>query len=197
MSQIIADPHLRAELASLKGDTVALAQYLETEAFPSADVIKTISCFLDGDDDTWKLKFKSRNGRRPTKNPKSLWWEGQEQALSAQLFRIGERLEGLLPLDKADKNTLLELADAFNQDRNRKSRWKLVFTRPRRGNPATSLQKDLKLAIKGHDIEDAIALHGSWEKALEAISKDLPDAVDATSFRRGMTFLRRAKRNTP
>ena len=191
MSQVIANPHLRAELAATEA---ALAKYFESEAIPCSDVIKNISRYLDGDADDWILRFKSRNGRRSTKNPKPFFWEGQEKALSARLFGMVDRLQNL---DQVDKNFLLELADALNQDRNRKSRWKLVFARPGKGNPATSLEKDLKLAIKGHYIEDAIALHGSWEKALDAISKDLPDAVDATSFRRGMTFLRRAKRNTP
>jgi hypothetical protein len=204
MTRGIANPHLEAEIAATKGDAAALAKYFESEAIPCSDVIKSISRYLGCDADDWILRFKSRNGRRPTKNPKPLWWEGQEKALSARLFTMAESLDAYDELgirrcptpvpDHPDKAILLELADALNQDRNRRSKWKLVFSRPGKGNPATPLEKELKFAFGADQIEEAIALHGSWEKALEAIGKDLPDAVDETFFRRAMTFLRRSRK---
>ena len=204
MSQIIANPHLRAELAATEA---ALAKYFESEAIPCSDVIKNISRYLDGDADDWILRFKSRNGRRSTKNPKPFFWEGQEKALSARLLTIAESLDpwdqsGVLRcpppvLDKVDKAILLELADALNQDQNRKSRWKLVFSRPGKGNPATPLEKEITSTIKGLAIEEARAIHGTWDKSLEKMSEDLPEALDETSFRRGWTHVRRARKNTP
>jgi hypothetical protein len=63
----VTNPHLRAELAATEA---TLAKYFESEAIPCSDVIKNISRYLDGDADDWILRFKSRNGRRSTKNPK-------------------------------------------------------------------------------------------------------------------------------
>jgi hypothetical protein len=179
MSQVIANPHLRAELACCDGQGKLLASYLRTEWPPSSEVLKSLSRHLDGSDN-WNLRFVVRNGRPPATRTGELWEEGQEGVISHRLHLLGEGIaNNSIPrseIQKAQK-FLIELADAL--DSAGAGKWKLSFKRPRRGNPSTPLRSNIRLAILGHRALALYAVLKNWRKVDDKLDEGKPDATDS------------------
>jgi hypothetical protein len=194
MAQGIADPHLRAELASCDGQAKLLAGYFRSEWPPRLEVLKNLSRHLNGSEN-WNLSFVVRNGRPPRARSGSLWEDGQESNLANSLLML---VEGIANNSISQSETpgaqkfLAELADAL--DPNGPGKWKLFFKRPRRGNPSTQLQNTIRKAILGHRALHLYSELKNWRKVDEKLDEAKPDAIDSKSRKAAVKLVRgRAK----
>jgi hypothetical protein len=191
MTQGIADPHLRAELACCDGHGKLLAGYFREEWPPNPDVLKSLSRHLNGSEN-WNLRFVVRNGRPPKVRSGSLWEGGQECNLATALYLLGERFANC-STSQSDipsiQKFLGELADALNPGG--ASKWKLSFERPRRGNPSTPLQNDIRLAELGSRALDLYAVLKNWRKVDEKLDEGKSDATDSKLRKRAVGFVRK------
>jgi len=148
----ITDPHLIGELAAIHGLAAPLADYLRKQPDPAPEILKSVSRYLSGDDDSWQLYFTTRTGRPPAKagRASSLWEAGQENSLAHSLFALGEKLTespGWVSGHQDAKEFILALAAVL--DPKGSSKWKLVYRRLRAGNPGTRSTKEMKLIFLG------------------------------------------------
>ena len=153
------DPHIAAEEASVSGRARSIAIYLKKYRQPNIEVLLNIARYLRGDDPSWTLRFISRGGRPPkirTDPQQSMWVPGAEGALSTTLEMVcrASRTYPQVLLMHADLVNNLEvrdligrLADVLDPDIYSAGKWKLVFKRPRRGNPRTDLQTEIADAV--------------------------------------------------
>ena len=152
-------PHILAEQNTFYGRAKHLAAYLRKFPQPNVQVLQSLSRYLEGGDN-WNLRFITRNGRPPKVTPSYVqeifWGIGKENALSMALDRLSQStadalsqsrnpgIEDLLIEPNIAATTeaqaiLARLANVLDPDPLSKEKWKLVFRRPRRGNPKTEL----------------------------------------------------------
>jgi hypothetical protein len=194
MSQVIANPHLRAELACCGGQGKLLAGYLRTEWPPSSEVLKSLSRHLNGSD-SWNLRFVVRNGRPPATRTGDLWEEGQESTISRRLYLLGEAIANRSISRSEIQNVqkfLIELANAL--DPAGRGKWKLSFQRPRRGNPSTPLRSTIRLAVLGHRALALYAVLKNWRDVDDKLDEGKSDATDSKLRKLAVRLVRNPKK---
>ena len=188
----IQDPHLLGEIALIKGEDASLAilaNYFRQQQNPSPNILKTLSRYLDGDgDDEWVMRFTPRTGRPPTRAA------GAEIHLSQSLFSMAEDCINGKDVH-SHREVLLMLAE--NLDPEGQGKWKLVYSRPREGNPSTKLQNELKKARFGLRAQQLYAKFGNLREADDQLRAEAYMGFDERSRKRAVQFVNRTNKDKP
>jgi hypothetical protein len=154
------NPHILAEQDSIYRRAKSISDYLRKYPQPNVQVLLNISRFLRANEN-WLLRFTTRTGR-PLKSdpyqPPTIWGIGKESALSMALDdlcrswnpEIGDLLMSTNIAKKPEvQDFLARLADVLDPDPLLTEKWKLVYKKPRCGNPRTKLHTEISYIVFG------------------------------------------------
>jgi hypothetical protein len=157
------DIHLKAELASLDGDSDELAAYFKRNDLPNSNVLRAVARqLLPGQE--WKLQFRPRNGRPPKDISKAdlPWAPSHEQILSRSLDALASALDAQSVEPQTAHSLARRLGEALAKSG--PSKYRLVYKRPRVGNPSRPEMTALKKELLGVTLAEDAHLRGRDRK---------------------------------
>ena len=184
-------PHVQAELDCCHGEPGQLAAYLRKHIPPDPQVLMRLARYLEGSEQ-WTLTFTTRTGAKPKRRFGRLLFEaGAERNLALILIHLAGnwRPQGA--------GLIMMLADAL--DPRGRTKWKLKFARPDRGNPDTNVKTTVRHAWLGHQALEIYRNLPKVRRNWKAVDVELgllrDEKIDPARRKRAVALVKRVARN--